>query len=60
MKCGRIAPRARNGCDGTNRLDIEREDWLRAAEENLARTYGLDEPEYRPDHIVEPNPDYQP
>jgi prevent-host-death family protein len=39
---------------------IEREDWSRAAQENLARAYGPDEPEYGPDKIVEPNPDYQP
>jgi prevent-host-death family protein len=39
---------------------IEREDWLRAAEHNLARAYGPNEPDYRPAQIVEPNPDYQP
>jgi prevent-host-death family protein len=41
-------------------LNIEREDWLRAAEQNLSRAYGSDEPDYRLEHIVEPNPDYQP
>jgi len=39
---------------------VEHEDWLRAAEQNLARAYGPDEPEYRPDQIVEANPHYQP
>jgi hypothetical protein len=41
-------------------LDAEREDWFRAAERNLARAYGPDEPEYGPDQIVEPNPRYEP
>lgn len=46
--------------EATESLSIERGDWLRAAERNLSRAYGPDEPEYRPEHIVEPNPDYQP
>jgi prevent-host-death family protein len=41
-------------------LGVEREDWFRAAEQNLARAYGPDEPEYRPDQTVEANPHYQP
>lgn len=44
----------------TDSLAVEREDWFGAAEQNLARAYGPDEPEYGPDRIVEPNPDYQP
>jgi prevent-host-death family protein len=41
-------------------LAVEREDWFRAAQQNLTRAYGPDEPEYGPDQIVEANPDYQP
>ncbi|MBM3883977.1 MAG: type II toxin-antitoxin system Phd/YefM family antitoxin [Verrucomicrobia bacterium] len=41
-------------------LVVEREDWLRAAEQNLSLAYGPDEPEYGPEKIVEPNPHYQP
>lgn len=41
-------------------LAVEREEWLRCAEQNLSRTYGPDEPEYGLDKIVEPNPHYQP
>lgn len=44
----------------TESLAVEREDWFRAAEQNLARAYGTDEPDYGPDKIVEPNPHYQP
>lgn len=42
------------------RLAVEREDWFHAAEQNLARAYGPDEPAYGPDQIVEANPHYQP
>ena len=41
-------------------LAVEREDWFRAAQQNLTRAYGPDEPVYGPDQIVEANPDYQP
>ena len=41
-------------------LAVEREDWFRAAEQNLERAYGSDEPDYGPHNIVEPNPHYQP
>jgi hypothetical protein len=41
-------------------LDAQREDWFRAAEPNLSRAYGPDEPEYGPERIVEPNPRYEP
>jgi prevent-host-death family protein len=41
-------------------LSVEREDWLRAAEQNLLRAYGPDEPEYGPGQIIEPNPHFQP
>ena len=41
-------------------LEVEREHWFGAAEENLARAYGPDEPEYGPEQIVEANPDYAP
>jgi len=41
-------------------LAVERENWFHAAERNLERAYGPDEPEYGPDQIIEPNPHYQP
>lgn len=41
-------------------LAVEREDWFGAAEQNLARAYGPDEPDYGSERIVEPNPDYRP
>ncbi len=41
-------------------LAIGREDWFRAAQQNLTHAYGPDELEYGPDQIVEANPDYQP
>jgi hypothetical protein len=34
-------------------LDAKREDLFRAAEANLVRAYGPDEPEYGPEQIVE-------
>jgi antitoxin (DNA-binding transcriptional repressor) of toxin-antitoxin stability system len=40
--------------------DAEREEWARAAMENLARAYGPDEPGYSVAAIIEPNPHYQP
>jgi prevent-host-death family protein len=46
--------------EGADSLEIERENWFGAAQQNLARAYGLDEPEYRPEQIVEANPDYEP
>lgn len=46
--------------EGADSLEVEREHWLGAAEENLARAYGPDEPEYGPEQIVEANPDYAP
>jgi hypothetical protein len=39
--------------------DDEREDWLLAAMQSLARAYGDDEPEYGLDSIKEWNPDYE-
>jgi prevent-host-death family protein len=41
-------------------LTAEREDWLRLGEQNLSGAYGANEPEYGPDNIVEPNPQYEP
>jgi prevent-host-death family protein len=41
-------------------LAVDREDWFRAAEQNLSRAYGTDEPDYGSEQIVEPNPHYQP
>jgi prevent-host-death family protein len=41
-------------------LTVERENWLRAAEQSLARAYGPDEPEYGPGKIIETNPHYHP
>ena len=41
-------------------LAVERESWFHAAEQNLGRAYGPDEPDYGPDQIIEPNPHYQP
>lgn len=41
-------------------LAVGREDWFRAAQQNLMCAYGPDEPEYGLDKIVEPNPNYQP
>ncbi len=46
--------------EGADSLEVERQDWLRTSEQNLARTYGPDEPEYHPDQIVEANPGYEP
>lgn len=46
--------------EGADSLEVERQNWLRTSEQNLARAYGPDEPEYRPDQIVEANPDYEP
>jgi len=40
--------------------DTLREEWDRAALTSLSRAYGSDEPEYRAEMIVEPNPDYLP
>jgi prevent-host-death family protein len=34
-------------------LTVEREEWLRTGEQNLSRAYGIDEPEYGPDRIIE-------
>ena len=39
--------------------DAERDDWARLSIENLARTYGDDEPEYSLDLIKEANPAYE-
>jgi prevent-host-death family protein len=41
-------------------LAAEREDWSRAAAQNLGLAYGPDEPEYGPAQIVEANPHYEP
>ena len=46
--------------EGADSLEVERENWFGAAEQNLARAYGPDEPEYRPEPIVEANPDCEP
>ena len=40
--------------------DGEREEWTGLAMENLARTYGPDEPDYSMANIIEPNPQYKP
>lgn len=39
--------------------DSEREDWLLLAQQSLERAYGDDEPEYSPNLIREPNPEYE-
>lgn len=39
---------------------VERDEWLRAAEQNLLSAYGPDEPEYGPEAIIEANPRYEP
>lgn len=38
--------------------DSEREDWLLLAQQSLESAYGDDEPDYSPNLIREPNPDY--
>jgi hypothetical protein len=39
--------------------DDERSDWLALSQENLARAYTEDEPDYSRDLIQEANPDYE-
>ncbi len=46
--------------EAADSLEVEREIWFRASELNLGRAYGPDEPEYRPEQIVEANPDDEP
>jgi len=38
----------------------EHEEWGVGSMENLGRAYGIDEPDYDPSSIVEPNPHYRP
>ena len=39
--------------------DSEREDWQLLAQQSLELAYGDDEPEYSPNLIREPNPEYE-
>lgn len=39
--------------------DREREEWLSFSHGSLAQAYGEDEPEYSPDLITDPNPEYE-
>lgn len=54
-----LQPNARLIVTVLHNVDEEHEDWGRLALENLARAYGLDEPEYPLELIQQANPDYE-